>query len=464
MASSMDIIAETDQETPKQKTRPDSTVWRDEAGRFGGRWAYVTEKPKALYDTDSEPEEEPTPQNGTPASGRRSKRLSRLSAVQLLDTSSLRNVSGATLVPEDSNTAGPVQHLLDNGIQALDMDWDVEKFPQRQEPDATSDNKTKKQTSRLSTIGNAIVSTVSVLGKRGRQAIESGKEKLQLFKDEKKLGKRASMAMIDADDAGDHPRKRVKVEVKHEKLLAVPVVTPAASHLHGWQRKRWLGKGLYIGQERDFDARLNEARNKKKRASTATLPAPHESTQNRTLPPPMFTGERLLEQGHRDFKLPFDVFCPLPPGHSKPDAWGKFQTNRFVGDAATEWKHHKQLPPSRCLCTSENGCDDDCQNRYMLYECDESNCNLGTEACSNRSFADLKERSKSGKKYDIGVEVVKTEAKGYGVRACRTFEPGQIVMEYAGEIITQEECERRVATEYKDNEVCLADVKDFRLG
>jgi histone-lysine N-methyltransferase ASH1L len=129
------------------------------------------------------------------------------------------------------------------------------------------------------------------------------------------------------------------------------------------------------------------------------------------------------------------------------------KSDRFVGDAATEWKHHKQLPSSRCLCTPDTGCDEDCQNCYMLYECDESNCNVGSANCGNRPFADLKERCKSGRRYDIGVEVLKTEAKGYGVRACRTFEPGQIIMEYAGEIITQEECERRVATEYKDNAV-----------
>ncbi len=89
----------------------------------------------------------------------------------------------------------------------------------------------------------------------------------------------------------------------------------------------------------------------------------------------------------------------------------------------------------------------------MLYECEDSNCNVGAESCTNRSFAELKERSKSGKKYEIGVEVMKTAEKGFGIRACRTFEPQQIIVEYAGEIITQEECERRMRNEYKNNEV-----------
>ena len=49
----------------------------------------------------------------------------------------------------------------------------------------------------------------------------------------------------------------------------------------------------------------------------------------------------------------------------------------------------------------------------------------------------------------------KTRDKGYGLRACRSFGPNQIIVEYIGEIITQEECEQRLHGPYKDNEVCL---------
>ena len=90
----------------------------------------------------------------------------------------------------------------------------------------------------------------------------------------------------------------------------------------------------------------------------------------------------------------------------------------------------------------------------MFYECNDYNCNVGVEHCQNRAFAKLRERYRKGNKYDIGVEVVQTvEGKGFGVRANRSFEAGQIIVEYAGEIITQEECERRLKKEYRDNEV-----------
>ena len=89
----------------------------------------------------------------------------------------------------------------------------------------------------------------------------------------------------------------------------------------------------------------------------------------------------------------------------------------------------------------------------MLYECDESNCRIGAERCSNRPFAELKLRCKAGGKYNIGVEVMKTVDRGYGIRANRTFRANQIIVEYTGEIITQEECDGRMHKRYKDAEV-----------
>jgi len=108
---------------------------------------------------------------------------------------------------------------------------------------------------------------------------------------------------------------------------------------------------------------------------------------------------------------------------------------------------------SKCVCTSEAGCDEDCQNRIMLYECDDTNCAAGRAKCTNRAFADLQERRKGGGKYRIGVEVIKTEDRGYGVRTNRCFDPNQIIVEYTGEIITEDECDRRMNEDYKNNEV-----------
>ena len=112
------------------------------------------------------------------------------------------------------------------------------------------------------------------------------------------------------------------------------------------------------------------------------------------------------------------------------------------------------MESSKCICNPESGCDENCFNRFMLYECDNNNCNIGAEHCTNRSFEQLRQRTKAGGKYNVVVEVCKTLDRGYGIRANRTFEPNQIIIEYTGEIITQEECDSRMRVRYKNAEVC----------
>jgi histone-lysine N-methyltransferase ASH1L len=147
------------------------------------------------------------------------------------------------------------------------------------------------------------------------------------------------------------------------------------------------------------------------------------------------------------------VCCPTPLNISSADSSSTL--DRFIGDAAAAWKKTTVFDDfsSRCVCSPLNGCDESCQNRIMLYECDDGNCSAGREHCTNRAFSDLQERRSKGGKYRIGVEVIKTADRGYGVRSNRCFEAHQIIVEYTGEIITEEECDRRMNEDYKDNEV-----------
>lgn len=126
-----------------------------------------------------------------------------------------------------------------------------------------------------------------------------------------------------------------------------------------------------------------------------------------------------------------------------------------MGDSLSYWKKNTYYDRSVCVCTPADGCGEHCLNRSVLYECNEENCNVGRELCKNRAFQDLQDRTKTGGSYRVGVEVYHTGDRGFGVRANRCFEPGQIIMEYAGEIITEEECDRRMNEVYKDNKVRL---------
>ncbi|KAK5207434.1 hypothetical protein LTR41_007003 [Exophiala xenobiotica] len=388
-----------------------------------------------------------------------------------------RNISGKTLV--ELNNASQ-STLVKEGIAALDIPWNMsEVFAQGGKKDLLDskhdttmedagssmdldddDDQVRKEKAaakkakmeennkiweakRLAAEKQATrrSSRMPVLDKAGELVANIASSVLGKRKD-RAVGRR-STGNIPSESAQEPDSKKRRVSHGDALTLEEPVqkMLPARR-----QEKKWLSSGLYAGQSRVFDGRLNESKNRRKSTQTA-----EPVKDNKVLPMPMFAGERLLKQG-RDFKLPFDVFSPLPPGQPKPDEWKKVNKNVFVGDAAQSWRVSKYEEHSSCICKPENGCDHNCLNRYMFYECDERNCNLSAEQCGNRSFEKLRQRVKKGGKYNIGVEVIKTDDRGYGVRSNRTFEPNQIIVEYTGEIITQEECEKRMKTMYKNNE------------
>ncbi|KAK3943968.1 hypothetical protein QBC46DRAFT_14713 [Diplogelasinospora grovesii] len=216
--------------------------------------------------------------------------------------------------------------------------------------------------------------------------------------------------------------------------------------------KQWLAKGLYAGQEAADDVAWGLTQKEKRKLATMPELAPR-AERNKTMPMPLCNGMRLLMEG-RDFRLPFDICNPLPPGQPKPAPYKTLTKNRFIGEAKEYWRRRRYRDDmgSKCVCEPEDGCGEACQNRIMLYECDDTNCEIGPERCTNRAFQELQGRIKDGGAYRVGVEVFKTADRGFGIRSNRSFDPGQIIMEYTGEIITAEECDRRMSEKYKDNE------------
>ena len=409
---------------------------------------------------------------------------------------SSRAVSGATLVPHASQSS-----LLRDGITALNLQWNmssdfgnrgtiVKEFKNEDQACATvskdvydpfkaeaqrkaaraaqvkakqeqnaadrlarikaSDAKATRKSTRFSMLDKAgdVVSdlTSTVLGKRSRDIFDKGKDALSELTRRTSLRPRgaAGQAATLSSEGPITKARRLSQEASifmenekpSDREIAVKPLRRSTKH------KRFLNSGLYVGQSRPVPY--------KKGKTSQEVQEP--ILQNSFMSLPMFAGERLLSQG-RDFKLPFNVFSPLPPGQPKPDEWKRVNKNVFVGDAGSIWRTSKFLEHSTCMCKPEKGCDDNCQNRFMFYECDEKNCNLPADKCGNRSFEQLKQRVKKGTKYSIGVEVIKTADRGYGVRSNRMFEPNQIIVEYTGEIITQDECESRMRERYKDNEV-----------
>ncbi|KAI8984592.1 hypothetical protein BDF20DRAFT_860774 [Mycotypha africana] len=107
--------------------------------------------------------------------------------------------------------------------------------------------------------------------------------------------------------------------------------------------------------------------------------------------------------------------------------------NIYIGSATGRSMAEESMP---CQCKyKENPCDDDnkCINRMMFMECMVQDCPCG-RFCKNRRF-------------QLGqyapVDVIRTEKKGYGLRALTNLPPNSFVLEYIGEVIPQKEFLRR---------------------
>lgn len=97
--------------------------------------------------------------------------------------------------------------------------------------------------------------------------------------------------------------------------------------------------------------------------------------------------------------------------------------------------------PNSCTLTASSGgginhaCgeDSDCINRATKMECVDGDCNCGRD-CQNQRFQ---------RKQYANVSVIKTDKKGYGLRANSDLNPGDFIFEYIGEVINEPTFRRR---------------------
>lgn len=414
---------------------------------------------------------------------------------------SSRNVSGLTgrtlvegEVGEEEQGETPFGSKVE---KALDMEWEL---PAGSEQQRKSPGRLQRRPSVKDRVRKVAGKVGSVLGKRGRDMLEAGKrrlgkkeqaeeeeveeEELPRWKKELDTGTKGLLDEIDLDAEVDvlmpPPAKKARLsgkaalrEIPQPPSAPIPVEKPSTA---GKKMKKWQKEGLYVGQDPNFDPTKPGGGGKKlqKKRPGSSASDTTDTTTTTTAPkhkhPPIISLPLFsyLDK-QRDFILPFDVFAPsLKKGDEKPKDWHQLNKNRLVGEARELWDRSEKLPASMCVCQAPPaadhhhpsggdehnscGCDDQCLNRVMQYECNDDNCALPASACGNRAFAELATRTKKGGAFDIGVEVLKTPNRGFGVRSCRTWAPGQIIMEYTGEIISEGECQRRMREEYRDKQ------------
>ena len=273
-----------------------------------------------------------------------------------------RPISGDTLMDAEQEKDAENNVIYDS-IQVLDLDWKVNALPgvelgaERQAPAKISRQKSKSSDI-LKTASNLVGKTKSILGKRGREMNEPINEKKQGMQRRKSVQSKSTgeeeteeddeeeEAENDDDDADSiiapAPKKArfseedgeimalLEDDATPKKQRAAPKARkPRASKFYmppnPFRQKTWLSEGMYVEQDSDFDPRLTETKNRLKKASSGAA----SSKQRTMLPLPIFGGARMLEKG-RDFRLPFDVYAPLPPGQPKPEEWKKVSKSMYL--------------------------------------------------------------------------------------------------------------------------------------
>ena len=247
-----------------------------------------------------------------------------------------RTISGTTLIDD-----GPNNNLSQDSIDRLDLERSTQQASSKdvaaQEGLVSVDKVERRRSTRISRLVKAtesVVQKVSVLGKRGREAVDAGKA--ITVNAATKIQRRASLRIRTKElelEPRSEPKKDGEPPAKKTKLAkeALAEDRPAPS---GSRRKTkiWLDRGLYVGQDPGFNPRLTERRNRLNAAARKSDQARPRSI----LPLPMFAGARLLERG-RDFKLPFDVYSPVPPGQPKPEEWRKKSKSECFSRMRPAW-------------------------------------------------------------------------------------------------------------------------------
>jgi hypothetical protein len=131
-------------------------------------------------------------------------------------------------------------------------------------------------------------------------------------------------------------------------------------------------------------------------------------------------------------------------------------TYRKLGRSIYTFKQPKVSLEDSPMCVCKERCGEDCINRLSFTECfgpaptlgmkfnkhnRESNCTLG-ENCGNRALH---------QKVYPRFQQFHTVEKGWGLRVLDSVKAGQLVIEYVGEVINEEEKERRLLDHAKNS-------------
>ncbi|KAL3866572.1 hypothetical protein ACJMK2_043860 [Sinanodonta woodiana] len=195
-----------------------------------------------------------------------------------------------------------------------------------------------------------------------------------------------------------------------------------------FHRKKFLKAGLYSDFFKEDYPRESSLRH-------------HDKSNQRLLPPPIHFGKflRLIEE---DFRLPYDVWGLHINGQLRKKEGGqlyrRIRNNYYVDVKQQSYEPH----PCNCKRPStkdEAGCGEDCLNRMIYTECHPEYCPCEKQ-CSNQRI--------QHHQWAPGLHKFITKDRGFGVKSTKLIKAGELIVEYLGEVVSEQEFRRRMTEEY----------------
>ncbi|XP_058557871.1 histone-lysine N-methyltransferase ASH1L isoform X4 [Neofelis nebulosa] len=205
-------------------------------------------------------------------------------------------------------------------------------------------------------------------------------------------------------------------------------------------KKKYQKAGLYSDVYKTADPKSRLIQLKKEKLEYS--PGEHEYG---LFPAPIHVG-KYLRQKRIDFQLPYDILWQWKHNqlYKKPDVplYKKIRSNVYV-----DVKPLSGYEATTCNCKkpdddTRKGCVDDCLNRMIFAECSPNTCPCGEQCCNQRI---------QRHEWVQCLERFRAEEKGWGIRTKEPLKAGQFIIEYLGEVVSEQEFRNRMIEQYHNH-------------
>ncbi|XP_068397063.1 histone-lysine N-methyltransferase ASH1L isoform X2 [Eschrichtius robustus] len=223
-----------------------------------------------------------------------------------------------------------------------------------------------------------------------------------------------------------------------------------SEHKKGLKRKSWLLEEQTKKKQKPFPEEEEQENTKSPKSRLIQLkkekleytPGEHEYG---LFPAPIHVG-KYLRQKRIDFQLPYDILWQWKHNqlYKKPDVplYKKIRSNVYV-----DVKPLSGYEATTCNCKkpdgdTKKGCVDDCLNRMIFAECSPNTCPCGEQCCNQRI---------QRHEWVQCLERFRAEEKGWGIRTKEPLKAGQFIIEYLGEVVSEQEFRNRMIEQYHNH-------------